>query len=194
LRVYRDSAFAGATGTGGDEMDDRRPTALRARPRRGAPRPRARVLRDPVVGRVVVAMRASGDELDPSAQQCASPACCLAGMATGGALLGAERQPWLAGRRDLGQAGLACRRDQRWLELVPGSRLTVWPCPSPSRIFDRCAAPSASLTASLRHGIGRWRGRQEPASRSAAQPSSTSDLGTNLGPHTPNEGEQSTRN
>jgi hypothetical protein len=31
-------------------------------------------------------------------------------------------------------------------------------------------APSASLAASLRHRIGRWRGRQEPASADAAQP------------------------
>jgi hypothetical protein len=46
-------------------MDDRRPTALRARPPRGAPRPRALVVGDPVAGRVVVAMRDSGDELEP---------------------------------------------------------------------------------------------------------------------------------
>jgi hypothetical protein len=49
-------------------MDDRRPPALRARPPRGAPRPRARVVRDPVMGRVVVAMRDSGDELDAEAR------------------------------------------------------------------------------------------------------------------------------
>jgi mRNA interferase MazF len=38
--------------------------------------------------------------------------------------------------------------------------LSVWPCP-PSRIFDRCTAASASLTANLWHGVGRWRGRHE---------------------------------
>jgi hypothetical protein len=62
--------------------DDRLPTALRARPPRGARRPRALVLRDPVVGRVVVAMRDSGDELGPEPAPKRGPACCLAGMAT----------------------------------------------------------------------------------------------------------------
>ena len=52
------------------------------------------------------------------------------------------------------------------------ARLRVWPCPSPSRIFDRDAAPTASLTASLRHGIGRMEGQAKgPASGCAAQPS-----------------------
>jgi hypothetical protein len=45
LRLYRDSAFAGATKEGDEGKDDRRPTALRARPPRGAQRPRAVVLR-----------------------------------------------------------------------------------------------------------------------------------------------------
>jgi hypothetical protein len=55
---------------------------------------------------------------------------------------------WPAGVKDVG-----------WR---PGraARPRVWPCPSPSRIFDRYAAASPSLTASLQHGIGRWRGRQ----------------------------------
>jgi hypothetical protein len=68
-------------------MDDRRPPALRARPPRGAPRPRARLPRDSVVGRVVVVMRDSGDELEPGAPASGRAGrCCLAGMATGSAL------------------------------------------------------------------------------------------------------------
>jgi hypothetical protein len=52
------------------------------------------------------------------------------------------------------------------------ARLRVWPRPSPSRSYARCAAPSASLTASLWHGIGsRDRQAREPASADAAQPS-----------------------
>jgi hypothetical protein len=46
--------------------------------------------------------------------------------------------------------------------------------PSPSRIFDRCAAPSASLTASLWHGNGRWeRQARSLPQADAAQPSTT---------------------
>jgi hypothetical protein len=112
LRRYRDSAFAGPTGTAGEAgKDDRRPTALRARPPRGAPRPRARGVRAPVVGRVVVAMRDSGDELGARARAKAGRAgCCLAGMATGSA----HR------RVHHGQAGLACWRYGRWPVLGPG--------------------------------------------------------------------------
>jgi hypothetical protein len=52
------------------------------------------------------------------------------------------------------------------------ARLRVWPRPSPSRSFARCAAPSASLTASLRHGIGRMEGQ----ARSLPQPAPRSPL------------------
>src|SRR6266851_5297156 len=66
LRLYRDSAFAGAAGEAGErEGDDRRPTALRARPPRGEPRPRARSLRELSVGRVVVVMSASQTSWTP---------------------------------------------------------------------------------------------------------------------------------
>jgi hypothetical protein len=84
-------------------MDDRRPTALRARPPRGAPRPRARVLRLPVVGRVVVAMRDSGDELDtPSPRDAGRVGSCLSRDGNRQRTSGAMRQRWLAGRsRDL---------------------------------------------------------------------------------------------
>ena len=47
------------------------------------------------------------------------------------------------------------------------ARLRVWPCPSRSRIFDRYAAPSASLTASLRHGPAEGAAGKEPASKVA---------------------------
>ena len=72
----------------------------------------------------------------------------------------AMRQPWLAEigmeeGRLLSPAGVTA---DGWCG-GRATRLRVWPCPSPSRIFDRYAAPSASLTASLWHGIGRWRGR-----------------------------------
>jgi hypothetical protein len=60
LRLYRDSALAGAAGEADEEKeDDRRPTALRARPPRGAHSSRALASRDRLMGRVVVAMSAS---------------------------------------------------------------------------------------------------------------------------------------
>src|SRR5215475_13951137 len=63
LRLYRDSPVAGAlAGLDEGNGDDRRPTALRARPPRGAPRPRALVLDELLAGRVVDAIRDSGDE------------------------------------------------------------------------------------------------------------------------------------
>jgi hypothetical protein len=43
----------------------KRPTALRARPPRGAQTSRALALRESLVGCVVVAMRDLGDELEP---------------------------------------------------------------------------------------------------------------------------------
>jgi len=71
---------------------------------------------------------------------------------------------WLKERLRMleGPGGCPCR----------AARRRVWPCPSPSRSYARSAAPAASLTASLQHGIGR-RDRQarEPASGDAAQPS-----------------------
>jgi hypothetical protein len=58
-----------------------------------------------------------------------------AGMATGSPKARGMRQPWLAEVK--GRGGCRSR----------AARLRVWPCPSPSRIFDRCAAPSALLQA-----------------------------------------------
>ena len=61
------------------EKDDRRPTALRARPPRGAPSSRALGLDELLVGRVVVAMRDSGDELEPEARSNAAGRAVLSG-------------------------------------------------------------------------------------------------------------------
>src|SRR5215472_3886298 len=85
LRLYRDSAFAGAAGEGGEGKDDRRPTALRARPPRGAHSSRARLSRVPVLGWVVVVISAS-QMLDPSRPaKWRDSLAVWAGMATGSA-------------------------------------------------------------------------------------------------------------
>ena len=89
------------------------------------------------------ARRAVWPEWQPAARR--AHASAVTGSRGGG---GAEGGLGRAGVKDDGGRG---RR---------AARLRLWPCPSPSRIFDRCAAPSASLTASLRHGIGRRGGRQ----------------------------------
>jgi len=91
----------------GGEMDDRRPTALRARPPRGAHTSRAQALRDPVVGRVVVAIRDSEDELDAESRAGGRSRCAVVGrdgnrQRTGGAM----RKPWPAGIEN-GSAGLS---------------------------------------------------------------------------------------
>jgi hypothetical protein len=122
LRLYRDSPFAGAAGgEAGERKDDRRPTALRARPPRGAPRPRARGLRDGSVGRVVVAMRDSGDDLDIRSPHRAGPVWSSWGRdGNRQRVRRAMRQPWLAEILGTGQAALACWRYRRWLVLGPG--------------------------------------------------------------------------
>ena len=99
LRLYRDSAFAGASGEGEEEKEDRRPTALRARPPRGAQRSRALVLRESRMGCVVVAMRRPRRRAgDPR------PATMRVSLAVWpgwqpAAPSGAMRQPWLAKER-----------------------------------------------------------------------------------------------
>src|SRR5215469_3912852 len=96
LRLYRDRAWAGAlVGVGEEPGDDRRPTALRARPPRGAPRPRARVVRVPVVGRVVVTMRDSGRRAgDPSPHEAGRAVQSEPGWRPA-APKRAMRKPWL---------------------------------------------------------------------------------------------------
>src|SRR5262249_57657761 len=77
---------------------------------------------------------------------------------------------WLSeGGLEGGLVWLSGVTDDGWC-MGRAARLMVLPCPSPSRIFDRNAAPSASLTASLRHGPAGAGGRQEPATPAAAQP------------------------
>jgi hypothetical protein len=118
--------------------------------------------------------RVLGDELGTRgpARCCGSRMLSEAGMATGGATWArCVSRGWL---EEVG--GLLVGKT--W---APGgcraARLRVLPCPSPSRSFARYAAPSASLTASLWHGIGRWRaGRSLPLAH-AAQPSSSLALG-----------------
>ena len=159
LRLYRDSAFAGATGEAGErEEDDRRPTALRARPPRGAPRPRACGLREVSVGRVVVVMPASQTSWDTEARTRTGLACRLGPGWQPAALARVMHQPGLAEWSEDRLVWPAGVKDDGW-RWGRVARLRVWPRPSPSRIFDRYAAPSASLTASLWHGIGSWRGR-----------------------------------
>ena len=97
MRLYRDSALAGAAGEGDEwKEDDRRPTALRARPPRGAQRPRAPVLRDLVIGCVVVAIRDSGDELEPRVRSSAAGLGLLSGRDGNRQREARMRQPWLA--------------------------------------------------------------------------------------------------
>jgi len=82
------------------------------------------------------------------------------------------RQPWLAEMRRV-QGSLVSAVDVKDVGWRWGrdARLRLWPCPSPSRICDRYAAPAAS-TASLRHGIGRRDRQAESLPQvGAAQPS-----------------------
>src|SRR5262249_22408866 len=99
LRLYRDSPAAGAEAERAEgNGDDRRPAALRARPPRGAPRPRALVLDELLVGRVVDAMRDSGDERGPSPRGGGPERCCLSRDGNRQRKQRAMRQPWLARR------------------------------------------------------------------------------------------------
>jgi hypothetical protein len=114
--------------------------------------------------------RVLGDELGTRgpARCCGSRMLSEAGMATGGATWArCVSRGWL---EEVG--GLLVGKT--W---APGgcraARLRVLPCPSPSRSFARYAAPAASLTASLWHGIGR-RDRQ---ARSLPQRTPRSPLG-----------------
>jgi len=124
---------------------------------------------------------------NPSPRKGGTGQCCLGRDGNRQRARGAMRQPRLAESEKGLQAGwsrlLAVKDDGScWCRTA---RLRVRPCPSPSRSFARCAAPSASLTASLRHGIGRMEGQARSLLQpDAAQPSSTtrwSGLGV---PHT----------
>jgi hypothetical protein len=174
LRLYRDRAWAGASGEDGEvRKDDRRPTALRARPPRGAPRPRARVLRDPVVGRVVVAMRDSGDELDPEPTGSGPGGAVWTGMATGSATRGAMHR---------GQAGLACWREDRWPVLRPGCAAEGMAVPLAVKELRPLRGAFGVLD---REPLARHRQKgpagKEPASGDAAQPSNLARFGSSFG-------------